>query len=146
MFITGSYNGYPQAIDLDKITSITAKKSVAKNMFFKQAVVYRSMLKGMDLTSIMPLIIMNGGDFSAIMPMLMMSQMSGNAVDMSSFTSNPLMMMAMMGGNQGGNMMQTMMMMQMMQNGGFQSPTAPAPVAKPAAKPATTKSTRAKSK
>lgn len=132
------------AFDLE--TGITAKKSVAKNMFFKQAVVYRSMLKGMDLTSIMPLIIMNGGDFSAVMPMLMMSQMSGNAVDMSSFASNPLMMMAMMGGNQGGNMMQSMMMMQMMQNGGFQQPTAPAPAPAPAAKPATTRSTRAKAK
>lgn len=132
------------AFDLE--TGITAKKSVAKNMFFKQAVVYRSMLKGMDLTSIMPLIIMNGGDFSAVMPMLMMSQMSGNAVDMSSFASNPLMMMAMMGGNQGGNMMQSMMMMQMMQNGGFQLPTAPAPAPTPAAKPATTRSTRAKAK
>lgn len=134
------------AFDLE--TGITAKKSVAKNMFFKQAVVYRSMLKGMDLTSIMPLIIMNGGDFSAIMPMLMMSQMTGNAVDTSSFASNPLMMMAMMGGNQGGNMMQSMMMMQMMQNGGFQLPTAPAPAPAPApaAKPATTRSTRAKAK
>lgn len=98
------------AIDLE--SGVTAKKSVAKNMFFKQAIVYRSMLKGMDMSTIMPMIMLNGGDMSALMPMIMMQQMQGTgAVDFSNVMENPMMMMAMCGG---GNPMMAMMMMQMM--------------------------------